>query len=44
MSKLNKILNDKSNKMKKTDWIIAIILCLIFGIFAFYKLGSNINP
>ena len=43
MSKLNKILNDKSNKMKKTDWIIAIILCLIFGIFAFYKLGSNIN-
>lgn len=44
MGKLNKILNDKSNKMKKTDWIIAVILSLIFGIFAFYKLGSNKNP
>ena len=44
MNKLKKILNEKSNKMKKEDWIIAIILCLIFGVLAFYKLGSNKNP
>lgn len=44
MNKLSKIIDDKSNKMKKTDWIIAVILCLMFGIFAFYRLGSNRNP
>lgn len=41
---MKKKFSEKSNKMKKNDWIISIILCLIFGILAFYNLGINKNP
>lgn len=41
---MKKIFSEKSNKMKKNDWIISIMLCLIFGILAFYNLGINKNP
>ena len=44
MKKIKDIFKDNSNKISKIDWIIMIILMVLYGCLSFYRLGDLQTP
>ena len=44
MSKIKKYLNENNNKLNIKDYITILVIVILYGVFSFINLGSNICP
>lgn len=44
MEKIKEFFADKTSKMTKNDWIILVVITLIYAVISFIRLGSFTNP